>query len=418
MTDLRITIKNTSDAGGSFTTPFYFGFHNGDFDLFDVGEAASPGLEALAEDGNFGPVAAERLGVDPDSQGTVVAGAGGPIAPQEVTSGRITVTPTQTHVSFGAMILPSNDAFVGTDDAVQLFSESGRFLGAQTVVFEGGDVYDAGTEFNTEEDAAFLNQTGPNTGLDEGGVVRLHEGFNGSEGNPDGILGNPEGQPGAQNVLGGTTAPGAVIDPVAGDFTREGAQIATIHINTVVERNGSDQRDFIFGRADDDIIEGNGGRDFLFGGRGWDVISGGDGNDKIFGGAGDDEISGDAGRDWISGGRGDDRINGGEGDDDIRGGAGDDMIAGGAGRDWLSGGHGDDSFLFAEGDGRDKIWDFNRRGDDQLVLQVEGVSSFADVLDAADQYRAGVSLDFGGGDSIFLRGVRLSSLDEDDFLFV
>lgn len=418
MTDLRITVKNTSDAGGSFTTPFYFGFHDGSFDLFDVGETASAGLEALAEDGNFMPIAGERLLVDPDSQGVVVAGAGGPIAPQEVTSARITLAPSQTHVSFGAMILPSNDAFVGTDEALVLFDAHGRFKGAQTVVFDGGDVYDAGTEFNTEEDAAFLNQTGPDTGLDEGGVVRLHEGFNGSEGNPDGILGNPDGAPGAQNVLGGTTAPGAVIDPVAGDFTRDGARIAEIHINTVVERTGTDGRDVIIGRSDDDIIDAGDGRDFIRGGAGFDVIDAGDGNDKVWGNSGDDEISGGAGRDWIAGGTGDDRIDGGEGRDVIRGNKGDDLIAGGEGNDWLSGGRGDDSFLFATGDGHDKIWDFDRRGDDLLVLAVEGVSTFEDVLDAADQSWAGVSLDFGGGDSIFLRGVRLSSLDEEDFLFV
>ena len=184
MTDIRVSVRNTSDAEGTFLTPFYFGFHDGTFDLFDVGSAAPAGLEAIAEDGNVMVAAGERLAVDPDSQGTVVTGAGGPIAPGELGSRTLTLTADQTHATFAAMILPSNDAFVGTDDALALFDANGNFAGAQTVIFEGSDVYDAGTEVNTELDAAFINQTGPNTGITENGVVRLHDGFNGSAANP------------------------------------------------------------------------------------------------------------------------------------------------------------------------------------------------------------------------------------------
>ena len=225
MTELRITVRNTSEIGGTFLTPVYFGFHNGDFDLFDVGQAASAGLEQLAEDGSSATLAVERAAAAAGSQGIVVTGAGGPVATQEVTSGILDVDGTiNTQVSLAAMILPSNDAFIGTDQAVTLFDGAGAFLGAQTLVFEGTDVYDAGTELNTELEAAFLNQTGPNTGDDEGGTVQLHPGFNGSEGNPAGE--------GDQVILSGTAvnAAGAPIDTVAADFTRPGAGIAEIHI--------------------------------------------------------------------------------------------------------------------------------------------------------------------------------------------
>lgn len=451
MTELRLSVRNTSDTGGTATTPFYFGFHNGGFDLFNVGEAASPGLERLAEDGIFAPndpsgfttLADERLAGQPDSQGTAVvgttpAGGPGPIAAGTQHSRIIDIADPalNQYVSFGAMLLPSNDAFVGTDDAIQLFDAYGNFNGASTTVFSGGDVYDAGTEFNTEEDAAFLNQTGPNTGLDENGVVRLHEGFNGSEGNPDGSLGNPDGQPGAQNILGGTNAFGQTIDPEAADFTREGAQVATVHINTVVRRDGGDGRDFIFGGRDDDIVNAGDGRDFIFGRSGWDDLNGEGGNDKIFGGRGNDLIDGGSGNDWISGGRDDDIISGGTGRDDIRGGSGNDQIHGGDHKDWISGGsgndiiaggqgndylngnRGDDTFVFVEGDGNDVISGFDRRGDDDIILSVDGFEDFDDVLAAATQERRGVDIDFGDGDSIFLRGTSLSSLDADDFSFV
>ena len=375
MTDIRITVKNTSETGGTFLTPVYFGFHDGSFDLFNSGETASPGLESLAEDGAAATLASERLAADADSQGIVVTGAAGPIATQETTSAILNVDGASNgYVSLAAMILPSNDAFIGTDDAVRLFNSKGRFLGEQTLTFEGADVYDAGTEVNTERDAAFINQTAPNTGEDENGVVGLHPGFNGSEGNPVGE--------GDQIILGGTNAFGVEITEEA-DFTRDGAQIAEIHINTVVEREGTDGRDFIRGRRDDDLVDAGAGNDFIATGRGWDVIDAG------------------AGHDYVKAGRGEDVINGGTGNDLLRG------------------GRGDDTFVFATGDGHDKIWDFDRRGDnDQIMLSVEGVNSFEDVLSNAYESKFGVHLDFGDGDSIFLRRLDLDDLSSDDFTIV
>ena len=112
------------------------------------------------------------------------------------------------------MVIPSNDAFLsspGDPTAIALFDEEGNFNGPAEFVLTGANVLDAGTEVNTEEDAAFLNQAAPNTGIDENGVVALHPGFNGSIGNPDAT---------PMNVLGGTTAAGSVVDPFFGDFTR------------------------------------------------------------------------------------------------------------------------------------------------------------------------------------------------------
>ena len=368
MTDLRISVRNTSDDGGTFLTPFYFGFHDGGFDLFDAGSPASAGLEALAEDGNFAPLTAERIAASPDSVGLVVAGAAGPIATQERASNTVTIDgQVNAEVSFGAMILPSNDAFIGTDDSLKLFDAEGNFIGAQVITFRGTDVYDAGTEVNTELDAAFINQTGPDTGVDQNGVVALHPGFNGS-------IGNPVGE-GGQVILGSTNAFGEAIDETAADFTRPGAEIAEIHINTFVEHQGSDKRDFILGKGDDDIVEAGAGNDIIFGRAGWDDLKGEAGADKIFGGRGADMIDGGTGNDWINGGRDDDVIYGGDGADVARGGSGDDLLVGGRGNDVLSGNRGDDVFVFSAGDGDDVIRDFGRRGDDLLVLDIEGIET-------------------------------------------
>ena len=392
MTDLRITVRNTSENGGTFLTPTYFGFHDGSFDLFEVGEAASAGLEILAEDGGAAGLTPERLAAAPDSQGLVVFGAGGPIAAQEFTSATIDVDGlTNGFVSLAAMILPSNDAFIGTDDALQLFDANGRFLGETTVSFEGSDVYDAGTEVNTELDAAFINQTGPNTGVDENGVIRLHEGFNGSEGNPVGE--------GDQIILGGVNAAGADIDPIAADFTRDGAQNADIHINTVIDASLSRGRDTFNGLADDDIVRGLRGADEINGGGGWDVISGNRGRDTIDGGNGADIISGNIGADLLFGGNGD------------------DIISGNRGNDTLSGGRGDDAFVFNNDRGRDVITDFDTHGDDVIELSVAGFNSFDDVLAAASQESDGVTIDLSNTSSILLEDADLADLSASDFVF-
>ena len=51
-TELRISIRNTSDIGGTALTPLFSAFHDNSFDVYDLGGTASAGLEALAEDGN------------------------------------------------------------------------------------------------------------------------------------------------------------------------------------------------------------------------------------------------------------------------------------------------------------------------------------------------------------------------------
>ena len=353
MTALRITFKNTSAPGGTALTPLFVGFHDNSFDLYNLGQAASPGLEALAEDGNNGIVADEVTAADSDAQTTNVVGDRGPVAAGETASTIIDVNGASNgFASFGSMILPSNDAFIGTANAVQVFDAAGNFTGESTTVFTGASVRDAGTEENTEQDAAFINQTGPNTGVTEGGVVTNHPGFNGSAGNPGGT----------QTILGGTNAFGELIDPVAADFTLPGAQIAEVHINTVVETTGTSGRDIFFGGKDDDLVDAGDGNDIIVTRDGWDVVDAGDGRDIVSTGNGDDQISGGAGNDILYAGYGDDRVDGGTGNDYLSGGRGDDGLSGGAGNDKIRAGTGDD--IVEGGDGRDLL--AGNRGNDSL----------------------------------------------------
>jgi len=408
MTEIRITVRNETNPGGLFLTPVWFGLHDGSFDLFDMGDTASAGLEGLAEDGSVAGITGEFATATGGTgvSGTIsgLFGAADVLDPLDMGTTILDVDPSdQRYLHLGSMVIPSNDAFIGTDDGIELFDDTGAFIGPLDIAFSGQDVLDAGTEANTETDAAFINQAAPDSGTATSAPIALHPGFIGSENGP--AVG-PNGEP--TTILGGTTATGAVIDPEVGDFTRDGYKLATVHINVVETQVGTSGADLIEGGSADQIVYGLGGSDQIATGTGWDVIFGGNGDDEIqsgrgqdivvggegddvidaergddivFGGAGRDSILlgsrndlayGDIGSDEIFGGGGDDILIGGGGWDDLNGGNGLDLLIGGGGndslrggksRDWLVGGNGDDT-LFG-GDGNDLLW--GGSGDDFLT---------------------------------------------------
>jgi len=225
--EVQVKIENLSPEGGLYFTPVWVGFHDGSFDLYDQGAAASVGVERFAEDGDFGALINE-FSVTTGQDAVILnpeGFAGAPIFDPGLASYETFDLDPQTNqfFSYGAMILPSNDAFVanGNPQAHQLFDDEGEFVGPVSFVVYGGEVLDAGTEENTETDAAFLNQSAPDTGVSTDDVVTLHPGFNGSVGNPDAT---------PVNILGATVPPGTVIDETLGDFSRGVVPIMRITI--------------------------------------------------------------------------------------------------------------------------------------------------------------------------------------------
>lgn len=214
--DVRVSITNIAPSNGTFLTPMWFGFHDGSFDMFDTGAAASAGVERIAEDGNPGVLNSEFQSFGAGTVSGVLNGIG-PIGPGSTTSTILTIDEnlaSSLYFSWASMIIPSNDAFVANDNSRQhrLFSNAGAFVGMDFIVL-GSQVLDAGTEVNDEIPAhtAFLGQAAPNTGTPENGLVHFHQGF------------NPGG-----NILG---------TPMFGnaDFTQSGYQIARISVEAVPE---------------------------------------------------------------------------------------------------------------------------------------------------------------------------------------
>lgn len=184
---LKVTITNIAPSGGVYLTPVWVGFHNGSFDSYDGGTASAPELEALAEDGNTGPLsnvfAANGTLV---ATGTTQTGArvqdtlGGLLAPGGSAMGTFTVDTTgaNRYFSYASMVLPSSDYYVANGNPLA-HDLSGLMVGDTTSFFIGapGTVNDAGTEVNDFATSAGNplfgipgGQSGPDQGADENGV--------------------------------------------------------------------------------------------------------------------------------------------------------------------------------------------------------------------------------------------------------
>ena len=178
---LQITVTHQGQPDGFALTPLYSAFHDGNFDAFSAGSAASNGVETIAELGDFSALPPERLAASPGSTAGVVFG-GTPAAPSPIFGGdtatlEISIDdPTQQRFfTFLSMVVPTNDLFIGNDDptAIEIFDVGGLFLGEQVITLTGSDIYDAGTEVNDPAvGPAFVAGIDATLGGEEGGVVQ------------------------------------------------------------------------------------------------------------------------------------------------------------------------------------------------------------------------------------------------------
>jgi len=232
-TPIRITIKNSAQENGTFLTPFWVAFHDGEFDTYDIGSSASAGLEMISEDGDSTTLSNEfnAFGNGIDTVITNPEGfVGAPLFDPGFSTQQVIELDSSIHryFSYASMLLPSNDAFIANADPKrhQLFNNDGDFSGGVNFKVYGSQVRDAGTEENTESDAPFFNQTSPNSGVTTNEVVTNHPGYNGSVGNPDAT---------PQIFLGGTNPPGFLFDETNADFSIEGYQVAEIAISRLID---------------------------------------------------------------------------------------------------------------------------------------------------------------------------------------
>lgn len=136
----QTTITITNLTHGSYFTGFLVSAHDDMTHIFEVTTTASANLQAMAEGGALSGLTADMGGVDDDTIEDPLMGLLGPGL--SLTTSIDTSSTLNTHLSIVAMILPTNDAFVGLD-ALELPTTPGTY----TYLL---NAYDAGTEANDE----------------------------------------------------------------------------------------------------------------------------------------------------------------------------------------------------------------------------------------------------------------------------
>jgi hypothetical protein len=160
-------VSVTNLTNGNHFTPLLLTAHAHDTHIFEVGMPASVPLEHMAECGHLDPLLAttEVGSVDAD---TIKDPAGGVLAPGANTTAMLVTT--ETHLTVVAMVLPTNDAFLGLSQHIP--SEAGTYTYYV-------NAYDAGTEQNDE----VLMTSGACSYTDTGmmpGAPGMDAGMNGS----------------------------------------------------------------------------------------------------------------------------------------------------------------------------------------------------------------------------------------------
>ena len=259
---VRFKITNVSPQNGIWIMRPWIGIHDGGFYTYKIGETATTAVQHIAEDGVTGDPANTLVppntcaGLASVYSGSTTdcmfglfnsysnhgpqASLGNPTKPGGGTSlsAEFDVSrtnPNNKFLSYLVMVIPSNDAFFGTDAAhpIQLF-DKGRFNGGEGAIHFyvlGSQVLDSGTEVNDEggpggtlADTAFLNQgvNGTGTHPDTNPTVHVHAGF---------IAGG--------NILTGSngfqTAPAPANKFFNGDFKQPGYVVAEVTIEFVPE---------------------------------------------------------------------------------------------------------------------------------------------------------------------------------------
>lgn len=132
-----VTITNLTN--GNHFTPLLVTAHDHDTHLFQVGMPAALPIERMAECGLLNPLLAtpEVGATDAD---TIANPAAGLLTPGASTTAMLVTT--ETHLSVVAMVLPTNDAFLGLESQ-HIPSEAGTYTYYV-------NAYDAGTEANDE----------------------------------------------------------------------------------------------------------------------------------------------------------------------------------------------------------------------------------------------------------------------------
>jgi hypothetical protein len=169
----RYEVKVTNITHGQPLTPILVVAHHSGYHLWQLGNAASSNLEALAEGGDTSPLLSDAQ-ADMDVA-VASASSSGPFGPGAMQSLTIeTMYADDLQISVASMLANSNDGFTGVTNLAIGDLAVGESLSTMA------NAYDAGTEANTEAAANIPgpagNGEGFNAARDDVDFVSIHAG--------------------------------------------------------------------------------------------------------------------------------------------------------------------------------------------------------------------------------------------------
>jgi len=182
---VTVKVENLAAEDSVSFAPLRIGFNAGVFDAFNIGEAATAPIISIAEGGSGSDWLPAFAAVDSTATlGSVGAGA---LLPGQSATAMFTVDSTiNQFFTFGTMVVPSNDFFLGNDNPMQyrLFDDDGNLL-VNTIDQTASQIWNAGSEAFDPLNAAFLSVGTNASRTPENGVVEFNfaelTGFNGLE---------------------------------------------------------------------------------------------------------------------------------------------------------------------------------------------------------------------------------------------
>ncbi len=154
---VKVTAENLVAANGIGFAPLHLGFNNGSFDAFNLGSVASAAIQSVAEGGSGSAWFPAFAAADASATlGTVVNG--GPLLPGAMAMNSFMVdSAANRYFTFAAMVIPSNDFFIGNDSPTKyaLF-DAGGAQQITSITLRARDIWDAGTEVFDPAAAAFV----------------------------------------------------------------------------------------------------------------------------------------------------------------------------------------------------------------------------------------------------------------------
>lgn len=169
LVNITVSVQNLAPLNSIAFTTLNVGFGNGSFDAFNMGQVAPGPIALVAERGIGTDWQAAFAAADPNAvRGTV----GGRLLAGETASMSFTIDTSQQGLfSYASMVIPSNDFFIGNDNAVALFDAQGN-LAVSSITLRARNIWDAGTEVFDPAAAAFVGNSALRT--DQNSVVALN----------------------------------------------------------------------------------------------------------------------------------------------------------------------------------------------------------------------------------------------------